>query len=106
MASLKLKKGDTVAVLAGKDRGKKGKILRMDPQRGVALVERLNLRKHFERRQRADQPGGIVERESPLAIGKLALVCPRCNKPTRVGIRVTEQTKQRVCKQCGEAIVS
>ena len=105
MASLKLKKGDTVEVLAGKDRGKKGKILRVDPRRGVALVERLNLRKHFERRQRADQPGGIVERESPLAIGKLALVCPRCSKPTRVGIRVTDQTKQRVCKQCGEAIV-
>ncbi len=106
MATLKLKKGDTVTVLSGKDRGKKGKILRVDPNRGVALVERLNLRKHFDRRTRADQPGGIIERESPMALGKLALVCPRCSKPTRVGMRVTEQTKQRVCKQCGEAIVS
>lgn len=102
----KLKKGDTVAVLAGKDRGKKGKILRMHPERGTALVERVNLAKHFDRRTRADQPGGIIEREVPIPVAKLALVCPRCAKPTRVGIRETAQgARQRVCKRCQEVIV-
>jgi large subunit ribosomal protein L24 len=104
MSIAKLKKGDTVAVLTGKDRGKKGKVLRMFPEQGKALVERINLMKHFERRQRQDQQGGIVERESPVAVAKLAVVCPRCNKPTRVGISTTDKTRQRVCKRCQEVI--
>ena len=101
----RIRKGDTVAVLTGKDRGKRGKVLGMMPARGAALVERLNLVKHFERRTQADQPGGIVEREAPIALAKLALVCPRCDRPSRVGVRLSEgQVKQRVCRRCGEAI--
>ena len=101
---MKLKKGDTVSVLAGKDRGKKGKILRLDPNRGTALVEQINLAKHFERRTRQDQPGGIIQREVPIAVAKLALVCPRCSKPTRVGIQETQGARQRVCKRCQEVV--
>ena len=101
----RLKKGDTVVALSGKDRGKRGKIVRMFPERRVALVERLNLVKHFERRTQADQPGGIIEREAPMALGKLALVCPRCDRPTRVGFRVNaEVAKQRICRRCREVI--
>jgi large subunit ribosomal protein L24 len=104
MIKLKVKKGDTVEVLTGKDRGKKGKVMGTNPERRTALVERINLVKHFERRTRQDQPGGIIEREAPIAIAKLAVVCPKCNKPTRVGIRVTEQSRQRVCKRCQEVL--
>lgn len=103
----RLRKGDLVAVLSGKDRGKKGKLLQVWPERQVALVERVNLMKHFERRTRADQPGGIIERETPMALSKLALICPRCGKPTRVGMRLTaDGGKQRTCKRCQEVIGS
>lgn len=101
----KLKKGDMVAVLAGKDRGKRGKILRITPDRGTALVERLNLAKHFERRTQQNPAGGIIEREAPIRMAKLAVVCPRCDKPVRVGVSVTaEGTKQRVCRRCKEVL--
>ncbi len=105
MASLKIKKGDTVMVLTGKDRGKKGKVLRMLPERGSAVVERINLMKHFERRSQQNQAGGVIEREAPISAAKLALVCPRCSKPTRVGYVVKDKAKNRVCKQCQEVIV-
>jgi len=101
----RLKKGDTVAVLGGRDRGKRGKILRVMPERGTALVERLNLVKHFERRTQQNQAGGIIEREAPLALGKLAVVCPRCDRPVRVGFTVApDGTKQRICRRCREAL--
>ena len=101
----KLKKGDMVAVLAGKDRGKRGKILRIIPDRGTALVERLNLAKHFERRTQQNPTGGIIEREAPLGLAKLAVVCPRCDRPVRVGFSVSaDGTKQRVCRRCKEAL--
>ena len=101
----RLKKGDTVCVLTGKDRGKKGKILQIVREGEAALVERINLMKHFERRTRQDQPGGIIEREAPLALAKLALVCPRCSKPTRIGMRISDGgAKQRICRRCQEAL--
>ena len=103
----KLRKGDTVEILSGKDRGKRGKILAMLPKQDTALVERLNLTKHFERRSQTNQAGGVLERESPIAVEKLAVVCPRCNKSTRVGFGVKEgAAKQRTCKRCNEAIAS
>lgn len=112
----RLRKGDLVALLSGKDRGKQGKILKMLPDRQAALVERLNLVKHFERRTQVNQSGGILEREAPIALGKLTLVCPRCGRPTRVGFRVSEgsasaatsaptaHTKARVCKRCHDVV--
>ena len=106
---IRIKTGDLVAVLSGKDRGKRGKVLRMFPHEEKALVERLNLAKHFDRPTQANQAGGVIEREVPLPLAKLAVVCPRCSKPTRVGVRLgtgaggVSATKQRVCKQCREA---
>ena len=103
----KLRKGDTVQVLNGKDRGKQGKILSLSPKQASALVERLNLAKHFERRSQTNQAGGILERESPIPLQKLALICPRCSKPTRVGFRLNDgAAKQRMCKRCHEVIAS
>lgn len=102
---MKIKKNDTVLIISGKDRGKRGKVFGMLPARGAALVERLNLVKHFERRTQAGRPGGIIEREAPIALAKLALVCPRCDRPSRVGVRLGEgQAKQRVCRRCGEVL--
>ena len=103
---MRIKVGDQVAVLAGKDRGKRGKVLRMFPKDDRALVERLNLAKHFDRPTQTNQTGGIVEREVPLPLSRLAVVCPRCSKPTRVGMRLSTGTagvtKQRLWKQCRE----
>ena len=101
----RVRKGDTVSILSGKDRGKTGKVLQVWPQRDRALVERLNLVKHFDRRSQQNQAGGIIEREGSIALSKLALVCARCGKPSKVGWVVSgEHTKQRVCHRCNEVI--
>jgi len=96
----RIKKGDQVYVLSGKDRGKTGKVLHVWPERQRALVERINLLKHFDRRSQQNQAGGIVEREGPLAVAKLALWCPKCQKPSRVGWSVSGGEKQRICRRC------
>lgn len=94
-----------MAVLSGKDRGKSGKVLRIMPQQGTALVERLNLAKHFERRSQQLPSGGVIERESPIALAKLAVVCSHCKQPTRVGWTVQAGgEKQRVCRRCQGAL--
>ena len=99
----RIKKGDTVTVLSGKDRGKTGKVLRVWPEQGRALVERINFLKHFERRSQQNQSGGVIEREGPLALSKLALVCPRCRQSSRVGWSLSPQNgKQRICRRCNE----
>ena len=100
----RIKKGDTVAVLSGKDKGKTGKVLHVWPATGSALVERINLLKHFERRTQQNQSGGIVEREAPLALSKLVPLCPRCQKGTRVGWVVGSAGKQRICRRCQEPV--
>ena len=97
----RIKKGDVVAVISGKDKGKTGKVLQILRERERALVERVNLVKHFERKSQQSPNGGVVEREGTLAIAKLALVCPKCKKPTRVGWDVSgSDEKRRVCRKC------
>ena len=100
-----IRKGDTVVVMTGKDRGKSGKVLQVWPDRERALIERINMLKHFERRTQQNQAGGVVEREGPIALANVALLCPRCRKPSRVG-HVTGQdgTKERVCRRCREVL--
>ena len=101
----RLKKGDTVSVLSGKDKGKTGKVLQVWPDRERALVERINMAKHFERRSQQNQSGGIIEREGPIALSKLTLLCPRCRKPTRVAWSIASSgEKQRVCRTCKEPL--
>ena len=100
----RLRKGDTVAVLNGKDRGKRGRILQVTSGGESAIVERINLMKHFERRSQANQAGGIIEREVPIRVDKLAIVCPRCDRPSRIGWQVSKDGKRRVCKRCRETL--
>ena len=103
----RIKKGDTVAVLSGKDKGKTGKVLQVWPAQGRALVERVNLVKHFERRSQQNQSGGIIEREGPLALSKLAPFCSRCRRPARVKWSMsTDGTKQRLCHRCQDVLTS
>ena len=101
----KIRKGDTVMVLAGKDNGKKGKVLRVLPKKGRAIVEKVNFVKKHIKRRREDQQAGIVQVENPIQISNLALICKGCNRPTRVGYsRLADGTKSRFCKKCKEMV--
>ena len=94
-----------VTVLSGKDRGKTGKVLQVWPDRARALVEHVNLMKHFERRSQQNPQGGVVKREGAVALSKLAPSCPNCRKPARVGWSVgADGQKQRVCRRCQGAL--
>ena len=102
---LKLKKGDTVQAIKGKDRGKKGKILKIVSANGRALVEGINMVKKHKRRTQTDQKGGVVAFETPISISNLAFVCGHCNRAVRLGFMILKDgTKSRVCKSCNEVI--
>jgi len=96
-----VKKGDTVLVRSGKDRGKQAKVLRVNPSRGTAIVERVNLlKKHSKPNPQKNVKGGILEREAPIRLSKLQVVCPSCNEPTRTGSHRTTEGARRFCKKC------
>ena len=100
-----VRRGDTVAVISGRERGKRGRVLRVIPETGRVIVEKVNMMKKHQRPTQKLQQGGIIERESPLALSNVLVVCGRCDKPTRSGIKVlADGRKLRVCKRCGEAI--
>lgn len=100
-----VKKGDSVIVLNGKDRGKKGKVLSVQPSKHMVLVEGVNMvTKHVKPRSQYQQ-GGLIHQESPVNADKVMLVCGKCGKPTKVGSKFLENgSKARVCKKCGEII--
>ncbi|MBI4227990.1 MAG: 50S ribosomal protein L24 [Candidatus Omnitrophica bacterium] len=101
----KLRRDDQVAVMAGKDRGKAGKILRVFPAQGRALVEGVNLVKKHVRPTQDNPKGGFASCERPVALATLQRVCPRCRRGVRVGFtRAADGTVSRVCKRCGEAL--
>ena len=104
MASLKIKKGDKVVVLTGRDKGKRGEVIQVRPKENRALVRGVNVvRRH--QRQTASQEGGIVSKEAPIQISNLAIEDPVDGKPTRVGFRILEDgTKARFAKRSGELI--
>jgi large subunit ribosomal protein L24 len=107
MAVIKLhvKKDDQVMVIAGKDKGKSGKVLRVLPEKGRVLVESLNLIKRHTRPSKSNNEGGIIEKEAPITISNVQLLCQGCNKPARTGIRVLEDgSKVRFCKKCNEIV--
>ncbi len=100
-----VKTGDTVIVLNGKERGKKGKVLAVSPKEGKVIIEGVNIvSKHVKPKKMGDQ-GGIIKGEGAMYACKVQIVCPRCNKPTRVAHKFYEDgTKGRVCKKCGESL--
>jgi large subunit ribosomal protein L24 len=100
-----VRRGDTVGVIAGRERGKRGKVLRVLMDKGRVLVEHVNMIKKHQRPTQKLRQGGIIEREGPLALSNVLLVCARCDKPARTGIKLlADGRKVRTCKRCGEAI--
>jgi large subunit ribosomal protein L24 len=96
-----VRKGDTVVVLSGRDRGKQGKVLRVLAAKGTAIVERVNfLKKHTRPNPAKNVKGGILERESPVRIDKLQVICPSCNQPARLGSRRADDDTVRFCRKC------
>lgn len=101
---LNVKKGDTVVVLSGKDKGKQGEVLQALPKKGKVIVKDVNkVKRHTKPNQKAPQ-GGILVKEAPLHASKVMVVCPACNKPTRIAHKLVDGKNVRVCKKCGEVI--
>jgi large subunit ribosomal protein L24 len=101
---LKLKKGDTVKVLSGNDKGKTGEVLEIIPKTEKVIVKGVNIKKKHVKPRRQGEEGGIIPREFPIHASKLAVVCPKCGKATRIGFEVDGDNKVRVCKKCGAKI--
>lgn len=96
-----VRKGDSVVVLSGRDAGKQGKVLRVNATKATAIVERVNFQKKHTRPNPAkNQKGGILERETPINIAKLQVICPNCNQPARLGSHRTENGSVRFCRKC------
>jgi len=102
--TLHVRRNDTVVVLAGKSKGRKGRVLRVFPAEGRAIVEGVNfVRKHTKANPQRNIKGGIAEQESPIAISNVMVVCPTCG-PVRIGRKVQGDRKVRVCKKCGTTL--
>lgn len=101
----RIRKNDKVMVRTGKEKGKIGTILSVDAQKGQAVVEKLNMVKRHSRPGPKTAQGGIIEKESPIHISNLMMVCNKCAEPTRIGKRTLDDGKRvRVCKKCGESM--
>lgn len=103
--SLHIRKNDTVTVIAGKERGKRGKVLRVLPARQRVIVENVNFIKRHQRPTQKVRQGGIIQREGSLHASNVMLVCGKCDKPTRTGLQaLADGRKVRVCRRCGEIV--
>lgn len=101
---MKIKKGDQVLIISGKDRGKKGRVLRSLPEAGKIQVEGINLvKKHLKPKQQREK-GEVISLPAPLNVSNAKLVCPKCGQPARVGYKLTEKKKYRICKKCHQEI--
>jgi large subunit ribosomal protein L24 len=101
---MKIKKGDVVKIIKGKDRGKTGKVLKIFPKEGRVLVEGVNIFKKHVRPKRQGEKGEIVEVTRPMSIANVMLVCPQCSSAIRVGFRLQDKEKVRYCRKCGQNI--
>lgn len=102
---LSIKKNDTVLVLTGKEKGKRGRVLSVYPSKDKLLIEKINMIKKHMKPSRKYTQGGIIEKEAPLHISNVMLVCPKCSKPARIGNSILQDgRKVRTCKKCKEVI--
>jgi len=101
---VKIRKNDNVIVIAGKDKGKKGKVRYAYPDEGRVMVDGVNMIKRHTRARAMARQAGVIEREAPLSVSKVMLICNKCNRPTRVGFHFAEDKKVRVCSSCHEVI--
>jgi large subunit ribosomal protein L24 len=102
---IKLKRGDTVLIISGKDRGKTGKIEKVLPKTNQILVTGVNIIKKHTRPTKKNPHGGIIQINKPISVANVMLICPQCNKPTRIGFKMLDGGKKlRVCKKCKESV--
>lgn len=104
-AKTHIKVNDRVEVIAGGDKGRVGKVIRIDRNRGRAVVEKINMIKRHTKPNALNQQGGIIDKEAPVALSNLMLICPKCAKTSRVARKALEDgTRVRICKKCGESV--
>ncbi len=101
---MKIRKGDTVLIISGKDRGKRGKVLEALPKENRLLVEGVNLRKKHQRPKKSGEKGQIVTMPGPIPVSNVKLICSKCGKATRVGYKIEKEGKVRICKKCKQEI--
>ena len=101
---MRIKKGDTVQVLSGNDKGKTGEILEVIPKSEKIIVKGVNVRKKHVKPKKQGEEGGILSVECAIPSSKVNVVCPKCNKPTRIGYEMEKDKKVRVCKKCGNKL--
>jgi len=100
-----VKKNDLVTVTTGKEKGKTGKVLKVIPKKNRVVVEKVNFIKRHQRPTGQLRQGGIIEKEGPLHVSNVMIMCGKCNRPVRIGRRILEDGKKvRVCKKCGEVL--
>ena len=100
MGSMRVRKGDKVVVIAGKDKGKEGKVMEAYPHKQRVLVEQVAVAKKTKRPTQQNPQGGIEDREQPIHVSNVMVICPKCNKPSRLGAKREDGKKVRVCKKC------
>lgn len=104
MSKIKIQKGDKVLVLSGKDKGKTGVVERILTKKESVIISGINIFKKHIKVSKKNPAGGTIDTERPLAVSKVQLICPACNKSARVGYSVSEKTKKRFCKKCGKPV--
>jgi len=101
---MKIKKGDQVLIISGKERGRQGKVLEAFPKKKKIVIEGINIGKKHVRAKRAGEKGQIIQLPAPLDVSNVKLICSKCGKATRVGYKISEGKKYRLCKKCGQEI--
>lgn len=102
---MQIRKNDSVMVISGKERGKTGKVLRVNPSEGSVIIERVNVVKRHTKPRGPQQSGGIIEKEASIPASNIMIMCDKCNAPVRVGRNIlTDGNKVRVCRRCGETL--
>ena len=99
---MKIKKGDTVLIISGKDKGKKGKVLQAFPKETRILVAQVNLRKKHQKPKKTGERGQIVQMPGPISVSNVKLICSKCGKAVKVGYKIEGEKKYRFCKKCGQ----
>ncbi|MDO8427166.1 MAG: 50S ribosomal protein L24 [Deltaproteobacteria bacterium] len=102
--ALKIRKDDQIMVIAGREKGKTGKVMKVIPDKGKVLVEKLNIVKRHQKPSAKYKHGGIIEKEGPIAISNVMLLCEKCKGPVRVGKKMDADKRVRYCKKCGEVL--
>ena len=102
---MQIRKNDSVMVISGKERGKTGKVLRVNPKEDAVIIERINVVKRHTKPRGPQQAGGIIEKEASIPASNIMIMCDKCNAPVRIGKKIlTDGNKVRVCRRCGEAL--